>query len=175
VAHRIDLGASLESGALRLTFDGRNQEPRSVGELDGRQQAVVLSNTPRHPTKTDCPDPLHVGGGYVDPLSDGPEMMMAIYGTMSTQERRRVKMRVRSAMEEQAKVEGRYLGGRPPYGYQLVDGELQPNGYQRRARGLGVAYAEERPGPVDLVGRADARATHLRRAMGGLRRAAPRR
>jgi hypothetical protein len=68
VAHRIDLGASLESGALRLTFDGRDQEPRSVGQLDGRQQAVVLSINPRHPTKTDCPDPLHVGLSAREPV-----------------------------------------------------------------------------------------------------------
>jgi DNA invertase Pin-like site-specific DNA recombinase len=52
-------------------------------------------------------------GGYVDPAADGAEMMMAIYGTMSTQERRRIKMRVRSAMEGQAQHEGRFLvGGR---------------------------------------------------------------
>jgi site-specific DNA recombinase len=60
-------------------------------------------------------------GGYVDPASDGAEMMMAIYGTMSAQERRRIKIRVRGAMAEQAKVEGRFLGGRPPYGYRLAD------------------------------------------------------
>jgi len=66
-------------------------------------------------------------GGYVDPDSDGPEMMMAIYGTMSTLERRRVKMRVRTAMEARAKTEGRYLGGRPPYGYLLGDAGPHPN------------------------------------------------
>jgi site-specific DNA recombinase len=60
-------------------------------------------------------------GGYVDPASDGAEMMMAIYGTMSAQERRRIKIRVRGAMAEQAKIEGRFLGGRPPYGYRLGD------------------------------------------------------
>jgi len=84
-------------------------------------------------------------GGYVDPESDGPEMMMAIYGTMSTQERRRVKMRVRTAMEQQAKQEGRYLGGRPPYGYQLVDGELHPNA-SKAAHGQRLRHLE--PDPV---------------------------
>jgi site-specific DNA recombinase len=66
-------------------------------------------------------------GGHVDPTSDGPEMMMAIYGTMSSQERRRVKIRVRSSMAEQAATEGRFLGGRPPYGYRLADGGPHPN------------------------------------------------
>lgn len=66
-------------------------------------------------------------GGYVDPDSDGAEMMMAIYGTMSAQERRRIKIRVRGAMTEQARIEGRYLGGRPPYGYRLGDAGEHPN------------------------------------------------
>ena len=66
-------------------------------------------------------------GGYVDPESDGAEMMMAIYGTMSTQERRRVQVRVKSAMKEQARVEGRFLGGRPPFGYTLADAGQHPN------------------------------------------------
>ncbi|WP_239342452.1 recombinase family protein, partial [Frankia sp. CiP3] len=42
-------------------------------------------------------------------------------------ERNRIKIRVRSAMAAQAKVEGRYLGGRPPYGYQLADAGPHPN------------------------------------------------
>jgi hypothetical protein len=29
--------------------------------------------------------------------------------------------RVRAAMATQVQIEGRYLGGRPPYGYQLAD------------------------------------------------------
>ncbi len=30
-------------------------------------------------------------------------------------------MRVRTTMEAQAKIEGRFLGGRPPHGYPLQD------------------------------------------------------
>ena len=79
-------------------------------------------------------------GGYVDPDSDGAEMMMAIYGTMSAQERRRIKIRVRSAMQEQAKHEGRYLGGRPPYGLRLADAGPHPspakNAHSQRLRKL---------------------------------------
>ena len=39
----------------------------------------------------------------------------------------RIKTRVRSAMASQAAIEGRFLGGRPPYGYQLVDAGPHPN------------------------------------------------
>ena len=49
---------------------------------------------------------IHVGG-YVDPASDGAEMMMAIYGTMSVHERRRIKIRGRGAMAEQVQRDGR--------------------------------------------------------------------
>jgi hypothetical protein len=46
---------------------------------------------------------------------------------MSKGERNRVKIRVRSAMAAQAEIEGRFLGGRPPYGYMLVDIGPHPN------------------------------------------------
>jgi len=46
---------------------------------------------------------------------------------MSKGERSRVKVRVRSAMASQAKIEGRFLGGRPPYGYELADAGPHPN------------------------------------------------
>ena len=39
----------------------------------------------------------------------------------------RIKTRVRAAMAAQAAIEGRFLGGRPPYGYQLVDAGPHPN------------------------------------------------
>lgn len=46
---------------------------------------------------------------------------------MSKGERTRIKIRVRAAMSSQAQVEGRYLGGRPPYGYRLADGGPHPH------------------------------------------------
>lgn len=51
---------------------------------------------------------------------------MRMHG-MSKGERNRIKVRVRSAMAAQAKHEGRFLGGRPPYGYQLGDAGVHPN------------------------------------------------
>src|SRR5688500_5107147 len=46
---------------------------------------------------------------------------------MSKGERNRIKVRVRTAMASQAALEGRYLGGRPPYGYMLEDAGPHPN------------------------------------------------
>jgi len=66
-------------------------------------------------------------GGRVDPDSEAHDMMMSLFGGMSKAERSRIKVRVRSAMASQAATEGRFLGGRPPYGYQLADAGPHPN------------------------------------------------
>jgi site-specific DNA recombinase len=66
-------------------------------------------------------------GGRVDPGSDAHDLVMSLYGGMSKGERNRIKIRVRSAMKDQAHREGRFLGGRPPYGYRLVDAGAHPN------------------------------------------------
>jgi site-specific DNA recombinase len=47
-------------------------------------------------------------------------VVLAAFCGMSKSERRRIQLRVRSAMEVQA-TDGRFLGGRPPYGYRLVN------------------------------------------------------
>jgi hypothetical protein len=51
---------------------------------------------------------------------------MPVFDEMSKGERNRVKVRVRSAMAAQAEIEGRFLGGRPPYGYMIVDAGPHP-------------------------------------------------
>jgi len=66
-------------------------------------------------------------GGAVDPGSEAHDLVMALYGGMSKGERNRIRIRVRTAMASQAKVEGRFLGGRPPYGYALADAGPHPN------------------------------------------------
>lgn len=65
-------------------------------------------------------------GGAVDPGSDAHDLVMALYGGMSKGERNRIKLRVRTAMTAQAS-QGRFLGGRPPYGYRLADAGPHPN------------------------------------------------
>ncbi|GAA0652580.1 hypothetical protein GCM10009535_33680 [Streptomyces thermocarboxydovorans] len=52
---------------------------------------------------------------------------MSVFGGMSKGERNRIKIRVRTAMSSQAQLQGRYLGGRPPYGYRIADAGTHPN------------------------------------------------
>lgn len=66
-------------------------------------------------------------GGAVDPGSEAHDLVMSLYGGMSKGERTRIKTRVRTAMAAQAAIEGRFLGGRPPYGYALADAGPHPN------------------------------------------------
>jgi DNA invertase Pin-like site-specific DNA recombinase len=60
-------------------------------------------------------------GGRVDLDAEGDEQLMISLGLQSKREITRTKIRVRTAMAAQARDQGRYLGGRPPYGYRLAD------------------------------------------------------
>lgn len=66
-------------------------------------------------------------GGAVDPGSEAHDLVMMLFGGMSKGERTRIKTRVRTAMSAQAAMQGRFLGGRPPYGYRLADVGPHPN------------------------------------------------
>jgi site-specific DNA recombinase len=66
-------------------------------------------------------------GGPIDPDNEAHDLIMSVFGGVSKGERNRIKIRVRTAMTAQAQLEGRFLGGRPPYGYQLIDAGPHPN------------------------------------------------
>ncbi len=66
-------------------------------------------------------------GGPIDPDNEAHDLIMSVFGGVSKGERNRIKIRVRTAMAAQAQLEGRYLGGRPPYGYKLADAGPHPN------------------------------------------------
>ncbi len=66
-------------------------------------------------------------GGPIDPESEAHDLVMSVFGGVSKGERTRIKIRVRTAMAAQTRIEGRYLGGRPPYGYRLADAGPHPN------------------------------------------------
>jgi site-specific DNA recombinase len=66
-------------------------------------------------------------GGPIDPDNEAHDLIMSVFGGVSKGERNRIKIRVRTAMAAQAQLEGRFLGGRPPYGYQLIDAGPHPN------------------------------------------------
>jgi DNA invertase Pin-like site-specific DNA recombinase len=55
------------------------------------------------------------------------ERAMTGLGLSSKQEVTRTSVRVRTAMATQTREQGRYLGGRPPYGYRLGDAGPHPN------------------------------------------------
>jgi site-specific DNA recombinase len=79
-------------------------------------------------------------GGLVDFQAEGHEAMMTALGIRSKREITRTRIRVRTAMAAQTREQGRYLGGRPPYGYRLADAGPHPNrahaAWGRRARRL---------------------------------------
>ena len=52
---------------------------------------------------------------------------MLALGLSSKREITRTRIRVRTAMAAQTREQGRYLGGRPPYGYRLGDAGPHPN------------------------------------------------
>jgi DNA invertase Pin-like site-specific DNA recombinase len=84
-------------------------------------------------------------GGRVDPGSEAHDMVMTLFGGMSKGERSRIRTRVRSAMAAQAATQGRFLGGRPPYGYRLAD--AGPHPHPGKAT-LGIRIHRLEPDPV---------------------------
>jgi site-specific DNA recombinase len=66
-------------------------------------------------------------GGPIDQANEAHDMIMATFGSFSKGERTRIKTRVRTTMAALAQTQGRFLGGRPPYGYLLIDAGPHPN------------------------------------------------
>ncbi len=66
-------------------------------------------------------------GGRVDWHAEDHEQTMLALGLSSRREIARTRIRVRTAMATQTREQGRYLGGRPPYGYRLADAGPHPN------------------------------------------------
>ena len=65
-------------------------------------------------------------GGRVDYGAEDHEETMLALGLQSKREIARIRTRVRTAMA-QTREQGRYLGGRSPYGYRLADAGPHPN------------------------------------------------
>ncbi|WP_231648451.1 recombinase family protein [Saccharothrix sp. NRRL B-16348] len=70
---------------------------------------------------------LPEAGGRVDFTDDAHSTLMKVLGAQSEREVMRTRNRVIQAMRAQTCDQGRYLGGRPPYGSRLVDGGPHPN------------------------------------------------
>jgi DNA invertase Pin-like site-specific DNA recombinase len=65
--------------------------------------------------------------GPVDGADPAHRALVMLLGAQSKREVLRSRFRVLAAMQAQVVEQGRYLGGRPPYGYQLVDAGPHPN------------------------------------------------
>jgi site-specific DNA recombinase len=89
-------------------------------------------------------------GGPVDFSAEGQEEAMVALGVQSKREITRTRIRVRTAMAAQAREQGRYLGGRPPYGYRLADAGPHPN-KAHAAWGRRAWKLEPDPGTAPVV------------------------
>jgi site-specific DNA recombinase len=65
--------------------------------------------------------------GPVDLTDPTHRALIMQLGERSRREVSRARYRTTAAMRAQARDQGRYLGGRPPYGYRLVDAGPHPN------------------------------------------------
>lgn len=91
-------------------------------------------------------------GGRIDPDSEGHEMLMSLFGGLSKAERRRLQIRTRNAMLAHAAA-GRWLGGRPNYGYRLVDTDQPHPQRQKAAAGIHLRILEVDPDTAPVVRR----------------------
>ena len=85
---------------------------------------------------------------------------MLALGFHSKREITRTKIRVRTAMATQTREQGRYLDGRPPYGYQLADACPHPNRVHAACAPAGAGSGHRAGGGVDIrraAGRAQRR------------------
>lgn len=91
-------------------------------------------------------------GGRIDPDSEGHEMLMSLFGGLSKAERRRLQIRTRNAMLAHAAA-GRWLGGRPNYGYRLVETDQPHPQRQKAAAGIRLRVLEPDPETAPVVRR----------------------
>ena len=94
---------------------------------------------------------LPEAGGPVGNGEDHEQLMLAL-GLQSKREITRTRIRVRTAMATQTREQGRYLGGRPPYGYRLADAGPHPNKAQA-AWGRRAHRLEPDPATAPVVAR----------------------
>src|SRR5436309_14515640 len=91
-------------------------------------------------------------GGPVDPDSEAHDLVMSLFGGLSKGERRRTQHRTRASMLALA-TDGRWLGGRPNYGYRLVDTGLPHPNRAKAAAGAQLRTLEPDPITAPIVRR----------------------
>jgi DNA invertase Pin-like site-specific DNA recombinase len=83
--------------------------------------------------------------GPVDHGSPTHQALIMLLGAQSKREVLRSRFRTTAAMQAQARDQGRYRGGRPPYGYQLADAGAHPNAAHARWAGVYSGLSPIRP------------------------------
>ena len=110
-----------------LADPGRGWDAIVIGEYErafyGSQYAAMAPLFEHYGVQLWMPK----AGGRVDYASEHDEKAMTVLGLSSKREITRTSIRVRTAMATQTREQGRYLGGRPPYGYRLADAGPHPN------------------------------------------------
>jgi DNA invertase Pin-like site-specific DNA recombinase len=91
-------------------------------------------------------------GGPIDPDSEAHDLVMNLFGGLSKAERRRVQHRTRAAVLALA-ADGRWLGGRPNYGYRLIDTGLPHPNRSKVAAGAQLRTLEPAPDTAPIVRR----------------------
>jgi DNA invertase Pin-like site-specific DNA recombinase len=106
---------------------GRGFDAIVVGEYEraffGSQLVRLAPVLQRHGVALWLPE----AGGPVDFDDPAHQALITMLGAQSKREVLRSRYRVLAAMEAQVREQGRYLGGRPPYGYRLADAGPHPN------------------------------------------------
>src|SRR5438067_2661347 len=91
-------------------------------------------------------------GGRVDPDSEAHDLVMSLFGGLSKAERRRIQVRTRASILALA-TDGRWLGGRPNYGYRLVDTGLPHPNKSKASAGAQLRTLEPDPDTAPIVRR----------------------
>jgi site-specific DNA recombinase len=122
-------GCRPQAAALiaQLADPGRGWDAIVIGEYErafyGSQYAMMAPLFQHYGVQLWMPET----GGRVNFASEHDEQVMTVLGLSSKREVTRTSIRVRTAMAVQTREQGRYLGGRPPYGYRLADAGPHPN------------------------------------------------
>ena len=128
-SRRLDWPDRPQAAALlaEMATPGRRFDAIVVGEFErafyGDQFTRMAPLFDRHRIQVWLPEvngPINAG----DPTHAA---LMMLLGAQSKREVLRSRYRVTAAMSAQASQQGRHLGGRPPYGYRLVDAGPHPN------------------------------------------------
>src|SRR6266581_2728568 len=127
VAHFFDIGQSRTLAWARRPQAAALAAALVIGEYErafyGSQYAAMAPLFEHYGVQLWMPE----AGGRVDYHSEHDEQAMTVLGLSSKREITRTSIRVRTAMAAQTREQGRYLGGRPPYGYRLGDAGPHPN------------------------------------------------